>query len=408
VRCLCKKQSLSFVSNKEAFAVTNTSVGHIAGASSVLQVEYGRTIQAADELLHPPAVDSFLCTGFIDVQVNGFAGVDYNDPSSSASDIAKSIRSMFSTGVTRFLPTVITGSEERMTGALRNLQQAKEELERAHMAEADAMAGFHVEGPHISSEAGPRGAHPIEHIRAPDIDEFERWQEAAGGNIRIVTMSPEWEQTPEYVRALVRRGVVVSVGHTKATATQIEKAIDGGATMSTHLGNAAHPTLPKTQNYIWDQLAEDRLTASFIVDGIHIPGPFFRAAVRAKGAERSVLVTDAVMPAMCEPGLYRLGQVEVELRSDGSVVLRGGTRLAGSSLRMDRAVGNAVHLAGISLREALAMATVNPARVARIAGRQRGLVPGEKADLVRFRWDEEAFSLTVLETIVAGTAVYHA
>ena len=388
--------------------MTNTSVGHIAGDSSVLQVEYGRTIQAADELLHPPAVDSFLCTGFIDVQVNGFAGVDYNDPSSSASDIAKSIRTVFSTGVTRLLPTVITGSEERMTGALRNLQQAKEELERAHMVEAEAIAGFHVEGPHISSESGPRGAHPIEHIRPPDIDEFERWQEAAGGNIRIVTVSPEWEQTPEYVRALVRRGVIASVGHTKATTSQIEKAIDAGATMSTHLGNAAHPTLPKTQNYIWDQLAEDRLTASFIVDRIHIPGPFFRAAVRAKGAERSVLVTDAVMPAMCEPGFYKLGQVEVELRSDGSVVLRGGTRLAGSSLRMDRAVGNAVHLAGISLREALAMATVNPARVARIAGRQRGLVPGEKADLVRFRWDEEAFSLTVLETIVAGTAVYHA
>ncbi len=200
------------------------------------------------------------------------------------------------------------------------------------MPEAEAIAGFHVEGPHISSETGPRGAHPIEHIRPPDVNEFERWQEAAGGNIRIVTVSPEWDQTPEYVRALVRRGVIASVGHTKATAPQIEKAIDAGATMSTHLGNAAHPTLPKTQNYIWDQLAEDRLTASFIVDGIHIPGPFFRAAVRAKGAERSVLVTDAVMPAMCQPGAYKLGQVDVELRNDGSVVLRGETRLAGSSL----------------------------------------------------------------------------
>ena len=102
------------------------------------------------------------------------------------------------------------------------------------------------------------------------------------------------------------------------------------------------------------------------MDGIHIPGPFFRAAVRAKGAERSVLVTDAVMPAMCQPGLYRLGQVDVELRSDGSVVLRGETRLAGSSLRMDRAIGNAVRLGGISLREALAMSTMNPARVARM------------------------------------------
>lgn len=393
---------------EEAVAVTNTSIGRIAGTSTVLRVDYGTAIQAADELIRPPEVDGFLCAGFIDVQVNGFAGVDYNDPSVSADDIAKSIRTMFSTGVTRLLPTVITGSQERMTGALRNLQKAKEEFQQAHMPEGEAIVGFHVEGPHISSETGPRGAHPIEHIRPPDIDEFERWQEAAGGNIRIVTISPEWDQTPEYIRALVRHGVIASVGHTKATAAQIKSAIDAGATMSTHLGNAAHPTLPKTQNYIWDQLAEDRLTASFIVDGIHIPGPFFRATVRAKGAERSVLVTDAVMPAMCQPGPYKLGQVDVELRNDGSVVLRGETRLAGSSLRMDRAIGNAVRLAGISLQEALAMATVNPARVARIAGRRRGLVPGEKADFVRFHWDADAFSLTVLETIVAGTSVYHA
>jgi len=206
----------------------------------------------------------------------------------------------------------------------------------------------------------------------------------------------------------VRCGVVASVGHTKATGDQIRAAVDAGASMSTHLGNAAFPTLPKTQNCIWDQLAEDRLTASFIVDGIHIPPAFFRAAVRAKGIERAVLVTDAVMPAMCAPGPYRLGQVDVELHENGSVTLAGTERLAGSALRMDHAIGNSVRLGGVSLREALAMATVNPARVARIAGRQRGLAPGEKADLVRFRWNEKAHSLEVVETVVAGASVYRA
>jgi len=397
------------VSNQWACAaMTNTCVGRLPGSSTVLQVEFGTAIQTVDELIRPPDTDEFLYCGFIDVQVNGFAGVDYNDPSVSAEDIAKSARAMFSTGVTRFLPTIITGSEERITGALRNLEKAKEEFQRTDMPEAEAIAGFHVEGPHISGENGPRGAHPVEHIRPPDLDEFERWQDAAGGNIRIVTVSPEWEQTPAYVTGLVRRGVVASIGHTKATGDQIQAVVDAGATMSTHLGNAAHPTLPKTQNYIWDQLAEDKLAASFIVDGIHIPPPFFRAAVRAKGSERSVLVTDAVMPAMCQPGPYRLGQVDVELKNDGSVVLLGGTRLAGSALRMDHAIGNAVRFAGITLREALAMATVNPARAARIAGRQRGLVPGEKADLICFRWNPETFRLTVLETIVVGTSVYHA
>jgi N-acetylglucosamine-6-phosphate deacetylase len=274
------------------------------------------------------------------------------------------------------------------------------------MAEGHAMEGFHIEGPHISGENGPRGAHPIEHIRPPDLHEFQRWQEAANGQIRLVTVSPEWERTPAYIRELVRSGVVASIGHTKATPEQIAAAVDAGATMSTHLGNAAHSTLPKTQNYIWEQLAEDRLTASFIVDGIHIPEPFFRSAVRAKGVERAVLVTDAVMPAMCLPGPYQLGQVNVELLENGSVVLQGGDRLAGSALRMDRAISNAVRLGHLSLREAIAMATVNPARIGRIAGRQRGLSPGEKADFVRFRWAESPASLEITETVVAGQRAF--
>ncbi len=382
--------------------------GRATGSPAVLQVDYGIAIQAVDELLRPPETPEFLSPGFIDLQVNGFAGVDYNDPAASHESIARSVRTMFSTGVTRLFPTVITGSKERMSGALRNLAAAKESFTAQQMPEGQAIEAFHVEGPHISPEAGPRGAHPVEHIRPPDIEEFKRWQEAANGWVRLVTVSPEWDQTPAYVNELVRSGVVASVGHTKATGDQIRAAVEAGATMSTHLGNAAHPTLPKTQNYIWDQLAEDRLAASFIVDGIHIPGSFFRSAVRAKGVERSVLVTDAVMPAMCEPGPYKLGQVDVELRSDGSVVMRGETRLAGSALRMDSAIGNCVGLGRLSLRDAVIMATSNPARVGRIAGRQRGLAPGEKADLVRFHWNDNSNELRVIETVVAGSTVYRA
>ena len=355
-----------------------------------------------------PPTDLLLAPGFIDLQVNGFAGVDYNDPQSSAEDIARSIRTMFSTGVTRFFATVITGSEERIVGSVRNLARAKEEFLRNGLPEGQALEAFHIEGPHISPESGPRGAHPVEHIRPPDVDEFRRWQEAADGNIRLVTVSPEWDGTGQYIKALVRTGVVVSVGHTKAGPDQIRAAADAGATMSTHLGNAAHPILPKTQNYIWDQLAEDRLAACFIVDGIHIPAAFFKAAVHAKGVEKAILVTDAVMPAMCPPGPYKLGQVEVELRADGSVVMRGGERLAGSALRMDRAVEKSVQYSGDSLSAVLAMATTNPARVGRIAGRQRGLVPGEKADLIRFHWDPVNQGLRVEETIVAGSSVYRA
>jgi len=310
--------------------------------------------------------------------------------------------------VTRFLATIITGSDERITKAIKNLVAAKQKFKAAHMPEGEALAGLHIEGPHLSPEDGPRGAHPLEHIRPPDVAEFNRWQEVADGQIKLITISPEWAEAPEYISAVVRQGVVASVGHTKATNDQIKAAVDAGATMSTHLGNAAHATLHKTQNYIWDQLAEERLTASFIVDGIHIPHVFIHSAMRAKGFDRSVLVTDAVMPAMCEPGPYKLGQVEVELRTNGSVVLRGGYRLAGSAVRMNWAVANTVKLANVSLPQAVAMATTNAARVGRIAGRQRGLVPGEKADLVRFAWDSGKFELTILETIVGGISVYKA
>lgn len=392
----------------EASSVRKTIVGKNAASAAVVEVEYDAAVLAVDELIQPPEVAEFVSPGFIDLQVNGFAGTDYNDPGVSHEEIARSIRSLFETGVTRFFPTIITGSEERIAGALRNLVAARNSFAAAGRPEAQAMAGIHVEGPHLSPEDGPRGAHPLEHVRPPDSEEFKRWQEAAQGEIRLVTVSPEWDEAAAYIKTLVRAGVVASIGHTKANTAQIHAAADAGATMSTHLGNAAHPILPKTQNYIWDQLAEDRLSASFIVDGIHIPAGFLKVALRAKGLERAVLVTDAVMPAMCQPGRYSLGQVEVELRANGSVVIVGTERLAGSALRMDHAIGNSVRLAGVSLPEALTMATVNAARAGRVAGRQRGLTTGEKADFVRFRWEPDSCILEVKETIVAGVSAYRA
>src|SRR6185437_11132034 len=232
--------------------------------------------------------------------------------------------------------------------------------------------------------------------------EFRGWQEAARGHIRLVTVAPEWPEAPGYIEALADSGVVVSIGHTGATAAQIADAVSAGATMSTHLGNGAHAVLPRHPNYLWDQLADDRLAASLIVDGIHLPESFLRVAIRAKGADRAVLVTDAVMPAGCEPGIYKLGEVDVELHSDGSVRLLGGTRLAGSALKMNDAIANVMRIARISLNEAITLATKNPARVGRIASRQRGLVPGDRADIVRFRVVEETGRIEVLETWFAG------
>jgi N-acetylglucosamine-6-phosphate deacetylase len=373
-------------------------------SNEFIELQFDRAVTHSDPLLSSAtgaaSETTYVCPGFVDLQVNGFAGVDYNSPEVTAEALASSIRALFSTGVTRFFPTVITGPPERMLAALANLAHARDTL-----PEGPSMEAFHVEGPHISPEDGPRGAHPVEWVRPPDLEEYRRWQDAARGNVRLVTLSPEWPGAPRYIEQLTREGVVTSIGHTAATREQIADAVSAGATLSTHLGNAAHATLPRRSNYIWDQLAEDRLAASFIVDGLHLNDSFLRVALRAKGVERSVLITDAVAPAMCAPGPYRLGEIEVELKADDRVVLRGGTRLAGSCLRMDQGVSNLMRL-GLSLREAVIMATMNPARVGRVARRLRGLQPGERADLLRFRIEEGR--LRVLETFVSGERVYAA
>jgi N-acetylglucosamine-6-phosphate deacetylase len=364
-----------------------------------VEVEYAAAIEA----VRPGTTGTklWLAPGWIDLQVNGFASVDYNDPLTPHDDIACSIRSLFATGVTRFYPTVITGPPERMEAALRNLSRAKDEL-----AEGAAMDGFHVEGPHISSEDGPRGAHPRAWVRKPDFEEFRRWQEATGNRVRIVTLSPAWPEAPRYIEKVVEAGVVAAIGHTEATAAQIAGAVSAGATLSTHLGNGAHPMLPRHPNYIWDQLAEDRLMADFIVDGIHLDAGFLKVALRAKGVARAVLVTDAATPAGAAPGPYRLGELDVELTPAGRVVLAGSDRLAGSALRMDRGVENLMRLAGLSLADAVRMATVNPARVGRVPGRTQGLAAGERADFVQFRFDEEGKRIEVTGTWVSGERVY--
>jgi N-acetylglucosamine-6-phosphate deacetylase len=317
--------------------------------------------------------------------------------------MGRALRAMFSTGVTRCFPTVITAAPQDMLAALRNLAHVRATLREGHAPIGEAIEGFHIEGPHISPEDGPRGAHPQRWVRPPDFTEFERWQDATQGNVRLVTVAPEWLGMPQYIERVVGEGVAVAIGHTRATREQIQDAVRAGATLSTHLGNGADPAPPKF-NYIFDQLAEDRLAASFIVDGHHLSSSFLRTALRAKGVDRSVLITDAVAPAICPPGPYRLGELEVELKDDQRVVLRGGDRLAGSSLCLNAAISNVMEIAGLSLTEACAMATINPARVGRIAGRQRGLRPGERSDLVRFRVDEG--QVRVIETYLSGELVF--
>jgi N-acetylglucosamine-6-phosphate deacetylase len=288
-------------------------------------------------------------------------------------------------------------------GALRNLKCAQETLR-----EGAAIDGFHVEGPHISPDDGPRGAHPLRWVRPPDLDEFHRWQEATGNQVRIVTLSPDWPQSLRYIEAITAEGVVASIGHTGATAQQLADAVSAGATLSTHLGNGAHPVMRRHPNYLWEQLAEDRLMADFIVDGIHLGPSFLRVALRAKTVARSVLVTDAAAPAGCPPGRYQLGEQAVELTTDNRVMLVGQERLAGSALRMDRGVENLMRLGGLSLTDAVSMATTNAATAGRVPGRMAGLVPGDRADLIEYNFNKSDLTIAIKSTYVSGEKVYEA
>lgn len=344
----------------------------------------------------------WLSPGWIDIQVNGFAGADYCSPLTPPELIAHSIEVLWSTGVSRIFPTVITGSVDGMAGAIRNLAKAKASLP----VHGKSMYGYHIEGPHIAAEDGPRGAHPVEAVRAPDTDEFDRWMDLAEGHISMITIAPEWPQACAYIEHVVARGVVAAIGHTAANGEQIRAAVSAGATTSTHLGNGAHGLIRRHPNYIWDQLAEDRLAASFICDGIHLPKEFLKTALRAKGIGRSILTTDAVMPAGCEPGRYRLGEVEVELHPDDRVTLVGQERLAGSSLRMDRGIEILISLGEISLSDAIRMSSTNPGSYGKVAGRTAGLVPGELADIVAFEYD--GGKIAVKSLTLDGETVYRA
>lgn len=252
------------------------------------------------------------------------------------------------------------------------------------------VAGIHVEGPHIAPEDGPRGAHPAADVRAPSVAEFDRWQQAAGGLVKLVTLSPHWPDAPAYVRHLAKAGVMVSLGHTSADAAQIAAAVEAGATLSTHLGNGSHALLNRRHNHLWPQLAEDRLTAMFIADGHHLTPAQLKAMLRAKGFERSLVVSDTVALGGLPAGKYQtpIGG-KVELRADGFLAIDDGTGnyLAGAALPMIAAIPVLVSQVGLTLGEAVALMTSAPGR---FVGGRGVLAVGQPADLVAFRWDGSA------------------
>ena len=342
-----------------------------------------------------------LAAGFIDLQLNGYGGLDFNDTATTTEQMTELTRRLWRTGVTSFCPTVITESDEHLSRCLMNICRAVNESPEF----ANAFIGIHLEGPFISPEDGPRGAHPGQHVCPPSWDKFQRWQDAAGGQIRLLTISPEWPESLSFIERANAAGIIVAIGHTAASPQQISDAARAGAKMSTHLGNGSHAKIDRHPNYIWEQLANDDLWASFIVDGHHLPPSVVKCFLRSKGLNRSVLVTDAIAAAGCPPGRYKLGNVEAEVTESGRVCLPGTPYLAGSALEMHDAIGKTVEFSDLTLSEALQLASANPAELFGLQDRGK-IEVGQRADLVLFNWHSESNNMGVVTTIVGGKIVY--
>ena len=347
-----------------------------------------------------PPSDVLIAPGFIDIQVNGYGGRSLGGTDPSPEALAYVVRALRKAAVLFFYPTLCTDSRERTLTALRTLTRARQDPEIAH-----ATPCIHLEGPYISYEDGPRGAHPLQHVRPPDWDEFQRFQEAAEGYVRYVTLSPEHPGSCRFIERLVEAGVVAAIGHTGATPQQVPDAVQAGARLSTHLGNGSHAKVDRHGNYIWVQMAADELTASLIADGHHLPPAVVKCMGRCKGVERTILTSDAVAAAGLPPGVYETEGMAIEILPNGRVQLKGTPYLAGSGMILPLGIENAVRFAGVSLAEAVQMVTLNPARLFGLDDRLGTVAAGREANLSLFRWDAETKSLTVEGVVLRGKLI---
>lgn len=364
----------------------------------------GDRIHRVDAAWAPDMSDwPIVAPALFDLQINGHGGKWFGSEGISADEIVTTLEPHFRYGISRLCPTLITNSFEALVNGFSAIRKACE----THDWIDQMVPGCHLEGPYLSAEDGPRGAHPLEHIRPADWEEFERLQDASGNRIRLVTLAPEVDGAIDFISKAVNSGVVISIGHTAATGDVVRKAVDAGARLSTHLGNGAHGNLPRHPNYIWDQLGDSRLSASVISDGFHLPASVLKTIIRLKGELSTILTCDAAGLAGCPPGIYsEKGSVDVEVLDDGRIVIAGQRQLlAGSSVQTDTCVREAVHAGEITWATSIDMASRNPARL--LGFEEVRLQRGCLADLVVFRVGNDG-AMQIESTIGHGQLRYRA
>jgi N-acetylglucosamine-6-phosphate deacetylase len=331
------------------------------GSETVELVIRGAKIAALRKTGRPATKNTpILSPGLIDAQVNGCLGRGFNRDEVVPEDTAAVAALLARGGVTHYIPTITTGPQQRRLNSCRAIAAAC-----AQKLEGGAALGIHLEGPWLSPADGPRGAHNRDWMCDPTWSEFCRLQEAAEGRIICVTLAPERKGAIKFIERLAAEGVTVALGHHQADSEIIAAAVSAGASLCTHLGNGSHPVLPRLRNYVWDQLADDRLQGAFIADGHHLPDSALKCMLRAKGLERSLLVSDIVSMAGLPPGVYRKqGSAEAyRVLPTGKIVVVGREALAGSTVPLYKGVANVMRVMNLSVGRALALATQRPAEV---------------------------------------------
>ena len=386
-----------------AFTAGRLLTPTVAVEHPLVLVEHGRVvdISARSSRQVPAGVstcdfgDSVMAPGYVDLHIHGSAGYDVMDDTAVALPAIEQLLARH--GVTSYFPTTVTAPMDTTLRALERLADAIERRERERERQnADGKRralplGIHLEGPFLSHAR--RGVHPPENLLAPTLALFERFWQAARGRIRMMTIAPELEGAPEVIAEAARRGVCVSLGHSDADFAAAERGIAAGARHATHTFNAMRPLDHRSPGILGAVLTDGRVSADIIADGVHLDPAIVKLFAKAKDLEQTVLITDAISATGMPDGRYRLGSFEVDVR-DGKCMADG--KLAGSVLTMDRAVRNLARFAEWDLPQAVAAASLNPARVARIANKGV-LTVGADADFVVLSPEGE-----VLRTFVGG------
>lgn len=345
-----------------------------------------------------PGSNRVIIPGLIDNQTNGYYGINFADEFFTTERLKEATEFIWRDGVTSFVPTLVTNSHENF---LRNFRILSKAADDAWFK--GGIPGFHLEGPYLSPEPGFFGCHPSWHLRKPSWREFQDYQEAAGGRIIIVTISPELEGAMEFIRRCSDSGVLVSIGHTNATAEQIAEAVDNGARMSTHLGNGCANMINRHRNPLWPQLANDMLTPSIIADGHHLLPEEIKVFYKVKGDENLMLTSDVNHLIGMEPGDYVYMGSKVVMTPEGLVINPAINCLAGASLPLRKGVETMMAYTGCKLEQAVNMASRNVAKSLRLGDRGE-LSEGMRADLTICEINNN--NLQIRETWVKGELVF--